>query len=135
MVELIRFNTAFKIKPAMNGDVFDLKGAFISIVSDAFPFVASFDVLFSIVGINTFDENYLDYSLEDSLGNELLLVEGIKIAPLPFGKRTRNDFVWNCVVNVSNATFEKPGLYKHVITYNDEIIKEIPMFVSQVYRN
>lgn len=134
MVDLIRFNVAREIVAKDGGGVFDVKDTFCDLVFRAMPTMFSFDILFSLIGMDCSEENYLKYCLVDSDGMQIVVVDGIKVAPVPMMERN-NEQSLNCVINTKNVDFVKEGVYHHIIICNDEEVCQIPMVVRKALTN
>lgn len=130
MVDLIRFNVAREITPKDGGGVFDVQDTFCELVFRAMPTMFSFDVLFSVIGMDCLKENLLEYYLVDPTGVEILAIDSIKVAPAPMMQQNDSQS-WNCVINAKNVEFNHEGVYKHIVICNDEEVCQIPMVVKK----
>lgn len=134
MVDLIRFNVAREITPKEGGGVFDVKDTFCDLVFRTMPTMFSFDILFSVMGMDSAKENFLEYYLVDPHDNEVLAVDSIRVAPAPMMERSDNQS-WNCVINAKNVDFNEEGVYKHIIICNNEEVCQLPMVVRKALTN
>lgn len=134
MVDLIRFNVAREITPKDGGGVFDVQDTFCELVFRAMPTMFSFDILFSLIGMDCLEENHLEYYLTDPNGVTVLGIDSIRVAPAPMMKQNDNQSC-NCVINAKNVEFNNEGIYTHIIMCNDEEVCQIPMVVKKVLIN